>query len=397
MKLPTRQGPSVLLPGLVGTARVDRRTRALLPRLRPGDVAVLDHVDLDRATAQALVDAGVAAVVNASPMISGRYPNLGPELLAGAGVLLVEGIGPSGLAAVPDGARVRLHDGTVHVDDQAVADGREVDAQDISARMAQARTGMATQLETFTHNSAEFLRREQDLLLHGRGLPRPATRIAGRPVVVVVRGHDFESELAAVRPFLREQEPVLIGVERGADALREAGFQPDLVVLDGRAEDADMPSAQTLRDAKDVVVRVDRGSDRTATDRLERLGVRPLRLESGATPEDLALILADAREASIIVGVGMHATLDDFLDRQRGGLASTYLARLKVGPRLVDAAAVPHLYAGRVRPRHLMLVMLAGLVALAAAIAVTPVGQEWVDTLSTALSDLADQIQGLLS
>lgn len=390
MKFAARQRPPVALPGIVGTARVERRTRILLPRLRAGDVAVLDHLDMDRATAQGLVDAGVAAVVNAAPMISGRYPNLGPEVLTEAGIVLVDGIGAAGLAAIGDGTTVRLHDATVYVGEQPVASGRLVDADTVRAELAQARTGLVSQLESFTHNSTEFLRREQDLLLHGRGMPRPSTRIAGRAVVVVVRGHDFAEELAAIRPFLREQQPVLIGVERGADALREAGYQPDIVVLDSRAEESERPSAQVLRGARDVVVRVDRGADRTPTDQLERLGVRPLRLESAATSEDAALLLADAGDAAVIIGVGMHATLDEFLDRQRSGLASTFLTRLKVGPRLVDAAAVPYLYAGRVRPRHLFLVMLAGLAALASAIGVTPVGHEWAVSAVSALSDLVD-------
>ncbi|GAB3778680.1 putative cytokinetic ring protein SteA [Nocardioides ungokensis] len=388
MKLPVRQRPATAPPGLVGTARVERRTRNLLPRLRPGDLAVLDHLDMDRATAQALVDSGVAAVINASPMISGRYANLGPQVLADAGVLLVDGIGTDGLSAIRDGARIRVHEGSVHVGDELVATGHEVDGDDVRAQMDQARVGMATQLETFMHNSSEFLRREEDLLLHGRGLPKPSTRIAGRAVVVVVAGHEHERELAAIRPFLREQQPVLIGVERGAEVLREAGFRPDIVVLDARVDEAERPSVKTLRAARDVVLRIDRGGDRSATEQLERLGVRPLRLESGATPEDAALILADACDASLVVGVGMHATIEEFLDRQRPGLASTYLTRLKVGPRLVDATAVPHLYSGRVRPRHLYLVMLAGLVALAAAISVTPVGGEWRDSLQSALADL---------
>ncbi len=388
MKLPVRQRAAIVPPGLVGTARVERRTRSLLPRLRPGDLAVVDHLDLDRTTAQALVDAGVTAVLNASPMISGRYANLGPQVLADAGVLLVDGIGIDGLAAIKDGSAIRVHEATVYVDDEPVATGRELDADVVRAEMEQARTGLATQLETFTHNSTEFLRREEDLLLHGRGLPRPATKIAGRPVVVVVAGHEYEAELQAVRAYLREQQPVLIGVERGAEVLRAAGYQPDIVLLDARAEESDRPSVKTLRAARDVVVRVDRGADRAATDQLERLGVRPLRLESGATPEDAALILADSCEASVIVGVGMHATLDEFLDRQRPGLASTYLTRLKVGPRLVDATAVPRLYSGRVRPRHLYLVMLAGLVALLAAISVTPVGATWLDSFRAAVTDL---------
>jgi uncharacterized membrane-anchored protein len=388
MKLSARQRTTPAPPGLVGTARVERRTRSLLPRLRPGDLAVLDHLDMDRATAQALVDSGVSAVVNASPMISGRYAALGPLLLAEAGVVMVDGIGADGLAAVKDGHRVRLHEGTVYVDDDAVATGRAVDGDDVRAEMEQARTGLATQLETFTHNTTEFLRREEDLLLHGRGLPRLATKLQGRAVVVVVDGRDLETELRAVRAFVREQQPVLIGVDRGAEVLREAGHRPDVVVLDARTDEADRPSARTLKAARDVVVRVDRGGDRAAVEQLERLGLRPLRLETGAAPEDAALVLADAGEASVIVGVGLHATLEDFLDRQRPGLASTYLTRLKVGARLVDATAVPRLYSGRVRPRHLYLVMLAGLVALAAAIAVTPVGGEWVDSLRAQLDDL---------
>ena len=390
MRMPVRQRPALDQPGLTGTARVERRTRQLLPRLRPGDIAVLDHVDMDRTTAQALVDADVTMVVNAAPMISGRYPNLGPQVLIDAGIPVVDGIGAGGLAAVGDGRTVRVHDGSVYAGDQLVAQGREVDADTVATELQRARAGLASQLETFTHNSTEFLRREQDLLLHGRGVPRLATRVEGRPVVVVVPGHDAERELAAIRPFLREQHPVLIGVGAGAELLRAAGFSPDVLVLDSRDEDAGLPPATTLRAARDVVVRIDRGSHRDGLDQLERMGVRPLRFESAATPEDAGLILADAADATVIVGVGMHATLEDFLDRQRVGLASTYLTRLKVGHRLVDASAVPYLYSGRVRPWHLLLVMLAGLVALAAAVAVTPVGQEWADQLT-------DTIQGLFS
>lgn len=393
MRISVRTRPSVGLPGLVGTARVDRRTRGLLPRLRPGDIAVLDHVDMDRTTAQALVDAEVAAVVNAAPMISGRFPNLGPQVLVEAGVLVVDGIGAAGLAAIADGSTVRVHDGSVLAGEELLASGREADAETIAAALDGARTGLVSQLETFTYTSAEFLRREQDLLLHGTGLPRLGSRIAGRAVVVVVRGHDHERELELIGPFLREQQPVLVGVGGGADVLRAAGLQPDVVVVDAGAEDSEMPAAKTLKAARDVVVRSDRGSGRGQLEQLERLGVRALAFESAATAEDAALILADAGEAAVIVGVGMHATLEDFLDRQRGGLASTYLTRLKVGPRLVDAAAVPYLYSGRVRPWHLFLVMIAGLVALAAAIAVTPVGQEWADQLSSWLSDT---VQGLL-
>lgn len=400
MKFAARQRTDVALPGLMATARVERRTKSLLRRLRPGDIAVVDHLDLDRATAQALADAEVAAVVNALPFISGRYPNLGPELLAQAGITLVDGIGGAGLTAIKDGSTVRLYDGTVYVDDRAVAEGRVLDLDTVIEQMNEARLGLVAQLESFTHNSTEFLRREQDLLLHGSGAPRLATRVAGRPVVVVVRGHDHVAELAGIGSFIREQAPVLIGVDGGADALLDAGHRPDIVVVTVRRRESDNGealSAKALKGAKDVVALVDRGSSRTATEQLERLGVRPLRFESGATAEDAALLLGDLNDASLIVGVGMSATLDEFLDSQRAGLASTYLTRLKVGPRLVDARAVPGLYSGTVRPRHLFFIALVGLVALAAAIGVTPVGQEWSDAFARGASDLFDSLQGLFS
>ncbi|WP_051551669.1 putative cytokinetic ring protein SteA [Nocardioides sp. URHA0020] len=381
-------------PGTVGTARVERRTRDLLPRLRPGDIAVLDHLDMDRASAQALVDAGVVAVVDAVAIISGRYPNLGPRTLADAGVLIVDSVGAAGLAAISDGATLRIHDGTVYVADEEVATGRALDSAGVVAEMERAQSGLATQLAGLTHNSTELLRREQDLLLHGLGVPRLATRVARRPALVVVRDYDYDTELAAVRPFVREQHPVVVAVGAAAEALRAVGVRPDVVVVD--AED-DLPSAATLRAARDVVVRIDPGSAPPIVEQIERLGIRPALVETAVAPEDAALVLVDAAGPTVIVAVGMRVTVAELLDSQRPGAAGAFLTRLKVGPRLVDAAAVPHLYSGRVRPWHLMLVMLAGLVALAAAVSVTPVGQEWADSLTAALSDLYDQAVELFS
>ena len=398
MKFAVRSRPAPLLPGVHGPARVNRRTTGLLGRLRAGDVVVVDHVDMDRETAQALVDAGVVAVVNASPMISGRYPNLGPELLVDAGVLVVDTAGVEIFDRLRDGTQVRIDAGVVHAGDTLIAPAREVTSADVRSEMARARSGLAAQLESFTHNSTEFLRREQDLLLHGHGVPRTATEIAGRPVVVAVRSHGWQEELRGIKPFVREQAPVLIGVDRGADALASAGHRPDIVVVTAGSDD--QPSAAVLRKAADVVVLVERGAPRTSTEHLERMGIRPLRFETTATTEDAALLLASAHGAALIVGVGMHATLDEFLDRRRPGLASTFLTRLKVGPDLVDASAVPRLYDGAVRPRHLLGVLLAGVLAIGAAVSTTPVGQQWVDDVAPAISsttsNLIDNVRGML-
>jgi uncharacterized membrane-anchored protein len=405
MKFPSRQQPLDGLPGVSGTARVDRRTSAVVRRLRRGDIAVIDHLDLDRSHAEALVDAGVVAVVNASPFISGRYPNLGPDLLARAGVLMLDDVGAEVFKAVSDGAAVRVDGHRLMRGEETLAEGHLLSADDVAERMSAARGGLSTQLQSFTHNTTEFLRREQDLLLHGQGVPTLRTRIQGRPVVVVVRGYDYREDLRKLRRFIREQRPVLIGVDAGADALEAAGHRPDIVVVGeqglgqstGAGDQGQTVSDRALRHSHEVVLHADRGGRAVGSDRLERLGVRAPHLAASGLTEDVALLLADTAGASLMITVGMHATLDEFLDRQRSGLASTFLTRLRVGPKLVDAKSVPQLYAGRVRVWHLAVVLLAGLVALLTAVSATPVGAEWWDSVRGALTDLFDWIQGLFT
>lgn len=396
-------------PGVTGTVRIDRRTSALIPRLRPGDVAVIDHLDLDRGNAEAFAEAGVAAVVNVSEFISGRYPNLGPDLLARAGVVLVDGVGRDVFAKLREGSSVRVHDGALLVGDEVVARGQELSAGDIASKMEQARAGVASQLQSFTHNTTEFLRREQDLLLHGEGIPALRTRVAGRPVVVVVRGYDYREDLKRLRRFIKEQAPVLVGVDSGADALLSAGHRPDVVVVgaEGLAqgstagERGDTVSDKALRSAREVVLHTDRAGRAVGSDRLERLAVRRTTLAASGSSADVALLMADASGASLLVTVGTHASLDQLLDRQREGLSSTFLTRLRVGPKLVDAKGVPQLYSGRVRLWQLVLVVLAGLIAVAVAVASTPVGEQWWSDagpeLSAAFADVSSWIQGLFS
>ena len=268
-------GPGAAGHAVAGPVRVDRRTSSLLVRLRPGDIAVIDHLDLDRRTAEQLVAQQVAAVVNAGRFVSGRYPALGAEVLARAGVALLDDAGP-GVLAARNGAAARLDGDVLVVGGEEVATGTRLDLDAVLAQMEDARAGLATQLESFTHSTTEYLRREQELLLHGRGVPDVATRIHGRPVVVVVRAFDHESDLRRIRRYIREQHPVLIGVDAGADALRAARLRPDVVVI-GEEGLARVPggsgeravSDAALRSAREVVVHADATDRAVGADRLE--------------------------------------------------------------------------------------------------------------------------------
>lgn len=392
MKLFTRARQTSELPGITGTVRLQRRRGRPIPNLRPGDVAVIDQLDLDRDSAQAFVDAGVVAVLDASEMISGRYPNLGPQVLADAGIVAIDALGTEALAKLKDGDTVRLDGNTVHAD-AGDLEGRLLDDQAVSLLMEEARSGLGAQLGHFTHNSTEFLRREQDLLLHGHGVPELRDAEDTRPSVVVVRSGDWERQMRGMRAFIKEKRPRLIAVDNAAEELLRRKSRPDVVVLSG--PDVELLRPEQLKKTPLVVVIVPHGAPRSITEPLERLGIRAVRLETTASAEDAALLIAAASASELIVGVGMFATLDDFLDRSRPGLASTFLTRLKIGPRLLDASAVPTLYDGAVRPRHVGLVSLFGAALVAVAVSVTPVGQEWASDLAPLLGDISDYARGL--
>ncbi len=390
MKFNARKA-SLAPPGVTGIARVGRSTSTLLPRLRPGDIAVVDHVDLDRDGATALVEAGVRAVVNAASMISGRYANLGPEVLAEAGVMLVDRIGTEGVDRIRDNWPIRVTDGVIYAvlpDGQIdeLATGRSLDLEQVHSEMDQVRRGLAEQLETLTQTTSDFLRREHELLLNGRGLPALKTRIAGRPVVVV--GAADHADLQAIGSFVREQAPVVIAVGPAADDLLGLSWAPDVVIVTA-GDPGSVPSADALRVAADVVLVAPRGSSLVEQATIEAVVGLPSLVDTSATGEDVGLLLADRYAAALVVGVGLQARLDRFLDGRQAELASSFATRLKVGDRLVDAGAVRALYTGRPGALQLFPVLLAGLVALLAAIAVTPVGNDWAH-------DIVDHLQGLL-
>ncbi len=388
MKLTLRKTRPSASAGVSGPARLDRRTRNITKRLRPGDVAIIDHVDIDRQAALALVEAKVAAVVNIAPSISGRYPNLGPELLVDAGVVLLDDVGAAVFQAVNDGDVVRIEGDTILRGDTAIGTGVRQDVESVAAAMEQSKDGMASQLEAFSANAIEHLRRERGLLLEGEGVPALSTPIEGRQVLVVLRAFDYARDLRALKTYIRENDPVLIGVDAGADALIEAGHRPTIIVTD-----ADEISEKALRCGAEVVAHAGAGGRLAGADRLDRLGVPHVVFETSGTAEDAAILLAHVHRANLIVMVGSHASLVEFLDKGRSGMASSFLTRATVGSNLVDAKAVARLYEHRVRSWLVLLVLLVGVVAVGAAIATTPVGQDWWDHIAGWSDDLMSWIK----
>ena len=376
------------LPGSVGTARLDRRTKVLTARLRPGDVAVIDHGDLDRVSADALVACRVSAVVNAAASTSGRYPNLGPGILVDAGIPLLDDVGQHVFATLREGDVVRLEGDTLYVGDSSAASGTRQDADSVAAAMLSARSGLATQLEAFAANTMEYLLKERELLLDGVGVPVIETDLDGRHVLIVVRGYDYKQDLAVLRPYVREYRPVLIGVDGGADALLEAGYHPDLVI-----GDMDSVSDRALRSGAEIVVHAYRDGRAPGLARVQDLGITPVLFPAAGTSEDVAMLLADERGASLIVAVGTHATLEEFLDKGRAGMSSTFLTRLRVGGKLVDAKGVSRLYRSRISTKALAFLVGSTLAAMAATISVSGAGQLY----GTLLADKAHDFTFWLS
>ena len=363
--------------GHAGIARLDRRTKNLTKRLRPGDIAVIDHVDIDRVSADALVGTRVAAVVNAAPSISGRYPNLGPEILIGAGIPLLDDVGKEVFAQLKEGTPVRLEGNRLLTEDgTVVAEGTAQTPETVAAAMTEAKAGLSTQLEAFAANTMEYMKRERALLLDGVGVPDVRTDLEGRHALVVVRGYDYKEDLHALRSYIRDYRPVLIGVDGGADALIEAGYQPDMIV-----GDMDSVSDDSLTCGAEVVVHAYADGRAPGLARVEALGVPAIVFPAAATSEDIAMLLADEKGAKLIVAVGTHATLVEFLDKGRGGMASTFLTRLRLGGKLVDAKGVSRLYRSRISTTALVVLVLAALFAIGSTIAVSAAGRVYFDLL----------------
>jgi uncharacterized membrane-anchored protein len=373
-------------------ARVDRRTKRLTKRLQPGEIAIIDHVDVDRVSGEALVACGVSAVVNVAAGISGRYPNLGPQILIEAGVPFVDNATQDLFERVKDGDVVRIHEGVVYLDGDVVGKGEEQTPDAVEAAMAEARAGLAVQIEAFAVNTMEYVRGEGKLLIDGVGVPDIRTPMEGRHVLIVVRGYHYKEDIATLRPYIREYRPVLVGVDGGADALLEAGYLPDVIV-----GDFDSVSNKALGCGAELVVHAYRDGRAPGLERVHQLGREAVIFPSTGTSEDIAMLLADDKGAELIVAVGTHGTLEEFLDKGRSGMASTFLTRLRVGSKLIDAKGVSRLYRSRISTPQLLLLVITALITMGVALFLSPIGQTWLNGMQDFWNAFIFWLVGLFS
>jgi uncharacterized membrane-anchored protein len=348
---------------LVGRAVLGMKTKEILSQLDAVTIPVINHENLDRITAETMVEAGVNAVVNAARSATGEYPNMGPFILARAGVYILDGVGQKVFERLSTGDEIELRGDGVYRGGELVAVGEHLDEETAERRLRESREVVGVALESFAQNTVEFMRLEQDLLFSKLMVPAELVReIRGRHALVVVRGYDYRQDLAALRTYLREIRPFIIGVDGGADALLEAGWTPDLVF-----GDMDSVSDSGLWTAEHVLVHAYPNGEAPGMERVKAAGIK----DAGTLPapglsEDVAILIAEQSGAELIVAVGTHVGLVEFLDKGRRGASSTFLTRLKVGPRLVDAKGVSKLYPSRVSVWLLVALIVAGLVAVSA-------------------------------
>jgi uncharacterized membrane-anchored protein len=350
-----------------GTARLDRKTKHLVRRLGPDDIAIIDHADIDRVSAEELIESGVRVVINVSSSQTGRFPNPGPLTLVRGGVRLIDAPGAQLFEQVSDGDWLTVRGASLFSNGTQLAAGQVLGADELAGALAEQQSRVTEALEEFADNTMRYLREEGRLLSEGIEFPPLATRFRDRHALVVARGPGHKRDLRIVGPYVREFKPVLIGVDGGADALREAGHRPDVI-----AGDMDSVSDEALRSGAEILVHAYPDGTVPAAARLDALGVPYQVVSAAGVSEDLALLLAYEKGAVLIVAVGTHFNLIEFLERDRAGMSSTFLARLRVGEILVDAKGVSRLVSRQVGMLPFIALAVTGLGAVVVAVAASP-------------------------
>ncbi len=358
----------------------DRRTKNLARRLRSGDIAVIHHADLDTTAARALIDAEVKAVFNIVTSVTGRYPNRGPSLLLEAGVPLIDACGEEAFERIPDGGFALFEENCIKWEDGFCLTGKPVTAEGLAVQLRVAQNNLNNELNLFARNTLEYLNQEQSLLFDPLDIPPLKVSFANRHVLIVVRGESYKEDLAMLHDYLSDVRPVLLAVDGGADALLEAKLRPDVIL-----GDMDSITDAALRCGAELIVHgYSKGDARGAPGlaRIEAMGLKAQVFHSPGTSEDVAMLMADELGAQLIVAVGTHFSLVDFLDKGRNGMASTFLTRLRIGSKLVDAKGIARLWArSRIRFHEITILVAAAATPIIAVMYLSPMGRNLLQTL----------------
>jgi uncharacterized membrane-anchored protein len=326
-----------------GTARLDRRTKHLVKRLGSNDIAIIDHADLDRISAEELLESGVRVVVNVAPSTTGTYPNAGPLALVRGGVRLIDTLGVDLFEEIKDGEQLIVRGASLFRNGTRLASGHALSAEELERALHEQRGRVSEALENFAENTLRHIREETTVLSEGVQLPQLRTVFRDQHALVVARSQETKRDLSIVAPYIADFKPVLVGVDGGADALLDAGYKPDLIV-----GDMDSVSDKALQSGAELVVHAYPGGSAPGRARVDRLGLHSAVLPVSGLSEDAAMLLAYEKGAELIVAVGTHFNLIEFLERNRAGMSSTFLTRLKVGEKLVDARGVSRLFRPRI-------------------------------------------------
>lgn len=357
---------------IFGIAKKDERTKNLVKRLKPEDIAVIAHSDLDKVSAEALIGCHTKAVINAFSSITGRYKSEGAYLLVKNGIFVLDDIGIENFNEIIDGEKIEIKDNKILRDGTILCEGRILNELDIKEKLKTAEINLSREFENFVKNTLEYLEREKGALFSDLNIPDKIS-LKRRQVLVVVRGQDYQEDLRALNSYIRETRPVLIGVDGGADALLEFGYKPDLII-----GDMDSVSDETLRCGAKILVHAYPDGRAPGLERIKRLGLEPKIISASGMSEDVALLLAYQLGAELIVGVGMHFSLSEFLEKGRKGMASTFLTRLKIGNILFDAKGVSRLYKTRMKFSLLFFLIIAGLVPIFVILFSSPVAKPFI-------------------
>jgi uncharacterized membrane-anchored protein len=344
---------------LKAKARIDRRTKNLAKRVKQGEIAIIDHADLDQVSADSLVQAKVRMVINASPSITGRYPNPGPAVLLKEGIEILDNVGGDIFQKIHEGDILEIKGNEIWKENNLLGAGEFLESHRVHQRLKEIRKNLSSELDKFLHNTLEYALKEEDLILGALKLPEVKTRFEGKPVLVVVRGQNYREDLTIIKSYIDDVNPVLVGVDGGADALLEFGFRPHLII-----GDMDSVTDAALRSGAEIVVHAYPDGRAPGLERINQLKLKAKTFPAPGTSEDIALLLAYEKGANLIVAVGTHSSMIDFLEKGREGMGSTFLVRLKIGSILVDAKGLSKIYQGRVKLQYLLQISLAGILVI---------------------------------